>query len=49
MRHDLGRMASDWLHHDHLGIKRADLDLDGFIGLKDFAVFASEFNKEATQ
>jgi outer membrane protein assembly factor BamB len=43
---DLYEFADDWLYDGPVGVKRPDLDLDGYIDFIDFAFLANEWRQE---
>jgi outer membrane protein assembly factor BamB len=43
---DLTEIANDWLYDGPIGIKRADLDLDGIINLRDIAILSNSYGEQ---
>lgn len=44
--YDLYEFADDWLYDGPVGVKRPDLDLDGYVDFIDFAFLANEWREE---
>ncbi len=42
---DLKELCANWMFDGPLGVKRSDLNLDGKIDFKDFAIFAGQWKK----
>ncbi|MGD0552731.1 MAG: PQQ-binding-like beta-propeller repeat protein [Sedimentisphaerales bacterium] len=47
--YDFDEFAESWLFNGPVGVKRADLDLDGDVDFTDFALFANEWEKDLSE